>query len=203
MDPESPSPPPQEPTPSPNPSPESPSPSAEEGSSTASAKPSSPGSPFIEHPGPDFDPEHAEPGPEAPAAEPEAGALYALPEVAPEWEEKAVQELLTLQGRGVHALIGVGQSDWIHTEADLVAIGGPLTRILNRYPATRAAAAFGDPILLATATGMYAIRSVEERRAVLAILAAQQEVPVTGEPAPPGSGPPEPEIDPTAVEWEK
>lgn len=163
-------------------------------SSTASGRPSQGGSPFIVEPGPAFDPAQAPPGPEL---EPQAG-LHALPPVEPGWEEETVQQLLGVQGQLLHSAIGVAHQDWLHTEADLKAIGGPLTRILNRYPATAAAAAMGDPVALALGVGAYGVRSSRERAEVLR-LRAEEEQPITGAPA--ESMPPPAGVD-GEVDWQ-
>lgn len=164
-------------------------PESEEDFSTESSRASA-GSPFVADAGPGFDPEHAAPGPEAPpAAEPDV-----LLELG--WEEETVATLLDTQGQLLHGAIGVAEQDWLHTQADLKAIGGPLTRILNRYEPTRAAAAMGDPVALALGLGAYGVRSARERAAVLKAL--EPEVPITGEAAPPGSGPP---ADPDSLDW--
>ena len=168
-------------------------------SSTASEKASSADSPFISDAGPGFNPEHAEPGPEAPPS----AELHSLPELEPGWEEEVVQTLLTTQGQLMHGAIGVAEYDWLHTQADLVAIAGPLTRILNRYEPTRAAAAMGDPVALALGMGAYGVRSVRERQEVLKAIGEEEEVPVTGVPAPPGSGPPADDLDPTNLDWQR
>lgn len=181
-----------------SPEPESPSPeaaiNAEEeaaASGTASARVSPAASPFITEPGPIFDPEAAAPGPEP---QPEA-ELHALPGVEPGWEEETVQQLLGVQGELMHSAIGVAEADWLHTQADLKSIGGPLTRILNRYPATAAAAAMGDPVALALGVGAYGVRSSRERAAVMRARAEEEEQPITGTPAPPD--------DPHAIEWQR
>ncbi|MTD43844.1 hypothetical protein GKE82_05875 [Conexibacter sp. W3-3-2] len=79
-----------------------------------------------------------------------------------------------------HTLVGVGDTDWVHTEADLSAIAPPLTRILNRYPATAAAAVMGDEVMLITGVGGYAVRSYLERKATLAARAAAPAEPLAG-----------------------
>ncbi|HET7120297.1 MAG TPA: hypothetical protein VFI17_03475 [Solirubrobacterales bacterium] len=168
-------------------------------SGTASATPSPLGSPFIAEPGPAFDAEQAPPGPEP---QPQAD-IHALPTPEIAWEEGTVQDLLDVQGQLLHGAIGVADQDWLHTQADLKAIGGPLTRILNRYPATAAAAAMGDPVALALGLGAYGVRSTRERAEVLRAQ-AEEEVPITGVKAPPGAGPPEPgpHGEPGGVEWQ-
>jgi hypothetical protein len=144
--------------------------------------------PFLEDPGPEF---RAEDGGAAAPETPEAGPaeLHALPEAM--WEQESVSSILNAQGTALHAVAGVGQSDWVYTEADLMAIAPPLTRILNRYPATRAAAGTGDELAVAIGLGGYVSRSYRERKAVLDFLASQaEEAPATGRAAEPGTGPP-------------
>lgn len=160
-----------------------PSPSAAEASSTGSG--AAPASAFIGNPGPAFDAEAAarQPDPEPPAAD-----IRAMPEPAPMWELDRVEQLLTAQGRAVHSLVGVAHEDWVYTEGDLEAIAPPLTSILNRYPATRAAASAGDELALLIGLGGYVMRSWTERRFVLEELAAQrmESEPVDARTAPEG-----------------
>lgn len=154
-------------------------------SETGSEKGSSGAEPFVGEPGPVHDPEAKGPTPEAEAE------LHALPGPEPEWDERALRDLLRTQGEVMHYAIGVAEQDWKHTEADLASISGPLSRILNRYPATRAAAGSADGLALTVAVGAYGMRSAKERRDALAEFAEEEEeVPITGAPAPPGSGPP-------------
>ena len=141
-----------------------------------------PGHEFLADPGPEFDPKRA---PAAPEVEPELVAVE-------EWEEKQVRELLTLQGEIAHAFLSAGEDDkdtWIHTERDLNAIAPPLTRIMNRYDAMRAAAAAGDEILLASAVSRYGARNYIKRRRYIAAIRAAEPQPITGVDAPPESGP--------------
>jgi hypothetical protein len=178
------------------PSPESPeSPSESPGDAAASSAASSKApSAFVEDPGPVFDEEAAakwaaeQPEPVAPGLE-ERGELHALPTPLLEWERDRVEQLLRAQGAAAHALFGVGAQDWAYTQEDLEAIAPPLTNILNRYDATRAAAAAGDELALAIAFGGYASRSYFERLAILRAQAAQPDEPITGQPAEPGTGP--------------
>src|SRR5436305_6271211 len=171
------------PAPAEVPSPDSP-PASERGSQPASG-----GTPFIEEPGPAFDPETAEAPPlfeEEEAEEPFEVIL---------WTEESTRRWLLLQGEVTHGFIGVAEIDWKHTEADLVSIAGPLSRILNRYPTTRAVAMYDDPLSVAFGFGMYAVRSGNERRRALAARAAEEE-PVTGVPAPADMQPPAPPAPP-------
>jgi hypothetical protein len=170
-------------------------PSAED-SSPASRKPSASRTPFVSDPGTPFDPEAAPPPPEV---EVEPTAAEQLLEI--EWEEEAVRRWLVLQGELTHSFIGVAEIDWKHTEADLVSIAGPLARILNRYDTTRAIAAYNDPASVIFGMSMYTIRSFNERRAVIA--AMQEEVPITGVAAPPGSGPPDAAAGGEDLDWQK
>lgn len=178
------------------PSPQPPSPSdpppiaaaASGGSSTGSAKASQPTEGFISDPGPGFVPGADDTPPlEAP---PE---LHAVPALIPEWDEDTVGTLLTAKGELLHGAIGVNDNDWRYTQADLGAIAPPLTRILNRYPATQAVAGMGDPLALTIGVLGYGIRSTRERAEILREYEeeAEQDVGgVTGEPAtvqpPPG-----------------
>lgn len=146
---------------------------------------------FVSDPGPEFDPKHA---PDAPAPEQD------LEQTFEEWTEEQIRGALTLQGNVTHALLKVSEEDtdtWKQTEDDLAAIAPPLTRILNRYDVTRAAAAAGDEILLGTALIGYGAKNYTRRRLLLARRNAQEPEPVTGTPAPPESGP---EHDP---DWQR
>lgn len=164
-----PSPPPDE-TPTPSPSPD-----GGAGSSTGSA-PTSSADPlaFVGDVGPAFDTEGAE---HLPPPEP------AQPEVAAEWDEAAVRGILTAKGEVLHGLIALDKSsdEWRYTKGDLSAIAPPLTRILNRYPVTQAAAATGDEIALIIGLGGYAARSIAERKLALQAQAGKDAPqPVTG-----------------------
>jgi hypothetical protein len=64
-----------------------------------------------------------------------------------------------------------------------------MTRILNRYDVTRAAAAAGDEILLVTAVGRYGFTNYAKRRRYLKAQQPQGPQPVTGAEAPEESGP--------------
>jgi hypothetical protein len=174
-----------------DPSPPSASPSAESPNGQASSEASPTGSApasttsraasgvFIDDPGPAFDARAAAavPQPEPVAAEP-------LPSLM--WEEQMVRGVLTAQGAALHMAVGVGESDWKYLETELDTIAGPLTRILNHYPATQALAAGGDAMAASIGFGAYGLRSILERRAVLAAREAGAE-PITGVPAPPGA----------------
>lgn len=156
---------PKDPNPSPSPSPEGAQPPSEAASSPASARASaSEAASFIGDPGPAFDAEAAaaEPPPEpvppaGPSAEPDV-----------QWEETVVRSILGIQGRFLHAGIGVSEQDWLHTDLDLAAIAPPLTRIFNRYEPIRRYAAHADPITVAVGVSGYATRSLLERRRELA-----------------------------------
>lgn len=168
---------------------------ADAGGSSAASSTGSPASgPFVEDPGVAFDPRRAPAGPELPPSPAEAEQVAAI-----EWEEDQVRRWLLLQGELGHTFVGAAENDWRYTEADLKAIAGPLSRILNRYDTTRAAAAYSDPASVIFGFSMYTIRSVGERRRALAAQAVEEEVPITGEPAPPGSGP---LSDPTGLDWQ-
>lgn len=157
---------------------ETPSPSPESGAAGSSpgSAPTSSTDPlaFVGDVGPAFDAEGAaqQPAPET-----------AQPEVAAEWDEQAVRNILTAKGQVLHGLIAVDKSsdEWIYTRGDLGAIAPPLTRILNRYPITQAAAATGDELALIIGLGGYAARSIAERKIALQAQAGQDAPqPVTG-----------------------
>jgi hypothetical protein len=145
---------------SPSPSPSPSHDDAAAGSSTASSP--ADGAGLIGDAGPVFDPGAAPPpAPELPAAL-AGGELWTVPRV---------KALMTAQGSLLHGAIAVDKqsSEWAYTEADLGAIAPALTRILNRYEPTRAAAAAGDELIVAVGFAGYAARSVSERRRALAL----------------------------------
>jgi hypothetical protein len=127
--------------------------------------------------GPDFDPGAAPPPAATPPDEPHPSARVDL------WSEDRVRTVLETQGAVVHGLVAVEpeSTEWLYTRADLQAIAPPLTRILNRYDATRAAAAASDELAVAVGFAGYAARSYSERKSALAALAADYEPP-TGDP---------------------
>jgi hypothetical protein len=96
------------------------------------------------------------------------------------WDEERVGFLVTAQGQATHAMIGVAETDWVWLDGELKAVVPPLTAILNRYDATRAAAAAGDELALAVGAFGYVLRSYTERRTELRRRAEQPEVPITG-----------------------
>jgi hypothetical protein len=134
------------------------SPSAAD-SLTDSSAASTDGHGFIADPGPAHDGEHAPPPPEG---EPAAELLDGLA-----WDSEVVRGLLTAQGQALHTFAGKGEDDWIYTRDELRAIAPPLTRILNRYDATRAAAGTGDELALLIGLTGYVGRSISVRRDVL------------------------------------
>lgn len=154
----------------------------EAASSRASGRASRSESSFIGDAGPEFDPEAAPPPP-PPVREAEPPPLI-------EWEPETIEALLRLQGRGLHAAVGVAEQDWLHTELDLAAIAPPLTRICNRYEPIQRLARYSDPLTLAFALGAYGVRSLEERREVLSghedtePIAPAEEAAINAEPPP-------------------
>lgn len=162
-------------SPSPNGQPEESSAGSPTGSAPASTTSRAAGSVFIGDAGPSFDARAAAAAPQPePIGEP-------LPMLV--WEEDSVRGVLTAKGAVLHMAIGVGEEDWKYTETDLETIAPPLTRILNRYPQTQALAAGGDAIALAIGFGGYGMRSILERKAVLAAREADPQ-PVAGVRAP-------------------
>lgn len=159
--------------------------------SPPSPRASSAASAFVGDPGPDFEPGNAREGFEAP--EPGGADLHAPPPAELGWEEDSVRSILTAKGAAIHALAGVAEEDWLYTEADLAAIAPPLTRILNRYPVTQAAAGAGDELAVVIAFGGYGMRSWAERKAMLDALADAEEIPASGRAAEPGTGPDQPQ----------
>ena len=141
---------------------------------------------FIADPGPPFDLKHS---PQAPTLKPDELAAQA----DERWQETTIKSLLTTQGNVAHHFLQATPEDhdtWKHTTDDLKAIAPPLTRILNRYDATRAAAAAGDEIALAAALAAYTGRNYTKRRRLIA--GARDESgpqPITGVAADPDLGP--------------
>jgi hypothetical protein len=133
---------------------------------------------FFEEPGPEFDPDA---GPTDPTFSEDEDPL-----VEEGWKESTIKELLATQGELVHFLLRVGDDEldpdsWKHTQEDLRRIAPPLTRMLNRYDVTKAAAVAGDEASLAAALAAYGGKNYIQRRRLLAQLAAhQQPRPVTG-----------------------
>jgi hypothetical protein len=159
-------------------------------SSTASAAGSEA---FSADPGPAFDPGASPAAPELDIDD------LAVEEIR--WEESQIRDALVLQGELAHGLVewrtGLEETElWLHTDQDLRAIAPPLTRILNRYDVTRAAAAAGDEALLGAAFLRYGTRNMIRTRRALARRAAQPPQPVSGRGAEPQTGP---EHDP---EWQ-
>jgi hypothetical protein len=139
--------------------PDEPNPLPSDAAESASSSPgSSTSDPFLGDAGPGFAP-GADPG--SPEAGPDLAPL--IPEVS----EEQVTSLLGNIGDGVHAVAGVGELDWVMTEADLARIGPPLTRIVNRHPELAALAAHSDEAAVAIGAGLYTWRSLLERQAVL------------------------------------
>jgi hypothetical protein len=118
---------------------------------------------YVEDSGPGFDPRE-QITTEIPAVEPPAGEEPILER----WEEATVRTALHGAGEGLHLAIGVGETDWKMTQADLDRIAPPLTRIMNRYEPTARLAPYADPILVAQGAAQYAFRSMVARKAALA-----------------------------------
>jgi hypothetical protein len=143
---------------------------------------------LLAEPGPEFDADQA--GEDASARDGDR-LLTAAPGgeagIVIEWDEQTIRSLLEAQGSAVHGLIGKAEEDWVYTRTELAAIAKPLTRILNRYDATRVAASTGDEIALILGLAGYTMRSVQERKAVLAAQKAleEQDQPAGGIPVPP------------------
>jgi hypothetical protein len=131
-----------------------------EGSSAASSTGSDP---FVGNTGPGFDPTRngSGSGPDPVAADGLQPVLQ-IPEVT----EDQIRAVLANGGDGIHALFGVGDFDWVMTQADLNRIAPPLTRIVNRYEPLQAAAGFSDEAAVAIGFGLYGWRTALERRVV-------------------------------------
>ncbi|HUR85657.1 MAG TPA: hypothetical protein VMY78_09950 [Solirubrobacteraceae bacterium] len=167
---------------------ESPSPSlngAPASSPASEPASTSGGGAFVADPGPAFDPAGA-PEPDPTAFAPELVDLG--------WEEEQVRSLLEAQGVVLHTVAAIDKdsAEWLYTATELRAIAGPLTRILNTYDVTRAAAGSADPLILMVGLSGYVTRSYSERRRLLAELVEQPPVPITGlqpdEPIAPATG---------------
>jgi hypothetical protein len=137
---------------------------AVDSSEDSAASSTSNGHGFIADPGPAHDPEAAPP-PDEPAPE--------LLDAA--WDPEVVKGLLTAQGQALHTFAGKGADDWVYTRDELRAIAPPLTRILNRYDATRMAAATGDEFALIIGLTGYVGRSITVRRDALRELRDDEE----------------------------
>jgi hypothetical protein len=146
-----------------SPPPDPPSPS-EKSDDQVSSTGSSAGSEFFADAGPSFDAE----APPAPPVVDEAPIALA-------WDVEVVKGCLTAQGQVLHTVIAKADEEWLYTRDELHAIAPPLTRILNRYDATRAAAGTGDEIALLLGLTGYVGRSVKARRAVLALERQDEE----------------------------
>lgn len=133
-----------------------------EGSGTTSSEADDAGL-FADGGGPKF-----EPG-QAPKPEPAPAPAAAIVDV--DWQESQVRSVLETQGHVLHSFVAIDKhesEEWIYTRSDLAAIAPPLTRILNRYDVTRAAAGTSDELMVAVGFGGYAVRSWGQRRAALA-----------------------------------
>lgn len=110
----------------------------------------------------------------------------------PAWNESVIRQALEAQGQAVHGLLAVDPdgTEWEYTRGELQTIAPALTRILNRYRPTRAAASAGDELTLALAFGGHVARSLKERRlAVGQLIAEQQHEQQAAEYVPPAAGP--------------
>jgi hypothetical protein len=89
----------------------------------------------------------------------------------PNWSANRIGSLLEAKGALLHGALAKDKSstEWLYTKADLAAIAPALARIMNRYPATRAAAAGGDELAVAMGFAGYGARSWSERRAAIAL----------------------------------
>ncbi len=182
--------------------PEEPDPLAQSGEEQAGAPPdseasseASSASDLLEDPGPEFDAGQA--GQDA-AARDEDRRLSIAPGgstgVELEWAPDAVRSLLETAGAAGHAIAGKAEEDWVFTKVELDAISKPLTRILNRYDATRVAAGTGDELALILGFVGYTLRSVQERKKAIQAQQEQEEqeqqTPLFGVPQPPIQEPP-------------
>jgi hypothetical protein len=152
------------PAPDPDPDEQEPTPAPSVGDSS----PASSVSEFLSDPGPEFDPA------EASSSSKERDKDRAL-SVAPggdagievQWDPKVMRGLLKAKGAALHSIAGKAENDWAYTSEELDAISVPLTNILNRYDATRAAAGTGDELAAILGLSGYAMRSIQERKPVI------------------------------------
>lgn len=131
---------------------------------------------FIADPGPEFDPQQA--GQDANDRDADR-VLSVAPGgetgIEVEWDPAVVKSMLQAQGAAVHAVAGKAEEDWVYTRQELSAIAPPLTRILNRYDATRVAAATGDELALLLGLTGHTMRSLQERKAALDLIKEAEE----------------------------
>lgn len=125
---------------------------------------------------------------------PDLAAPEPLPELVP-WTAERIRRLLELQGTLTHALVGVGEQDWLWLPAELDAVCGALADFANRVPALAAMAHLSDEAAIVAGFTSYALRSYRERLRVLRDRAQEPAVPVTGR------APADDEPDPETVEW--
>ncbi len=137
--------------------PESPS-----GAPASSTDSSGASEPFFAHDGrgPSFEPDEVDDAPQP-------ASPYAEIEPSDGWDEDVVANLLSAKGMALHTVIGKAEADWVYTPLELRATAPPLTRILNRIPATAAAAGSGDELALIIALTAYVGRSISERQAAV------------------------------------
>lgn len=148
----------------------------EEGSGGSSTGSSDAASDFISDPGPAFDADQAEKDAQARDGD-RAFAISPGGEtgVELEWHPDTIKAVLEAKGSALHSLAGKAEADWAYTSQELRAIAPPLTRILNRYDATRVAAGGGDELALILGFTGYTMRSFQERKQALDAKRAQEE----------------------------
>jgi hypothetical protein len=115
----------------------------------------------------DYVEEHGPGIPELPAGPPIAQDEPEQPvdeRALPGWEQETIEQFLRGTGAGLHMLAGVGERDWLMTQADLERIAPPLTRIANRYEPALRLSPIADPLLVAHGFALYGWRSALERK---------------------------------------
>jgi hypothetical protein len=150
---------------------------------------------FISEPGPEFDPEQAQQD----AAARDGDRAFAVSPggetgINIEWHPDTIKAILTAKGSALHSVLGKSDQDWIYTRDELGAIAPALTRILNRYDATRVAASSGDELAVILGLSGYTMRSLGERKAALDAGRQDQDEPPLD---PLASGLQPPPFDPT------
>lgn len=161
-------------------SPESPSKSAAAASSTASSAAAASSRLHIADPGPAFEPRELHDDGAVAGDVVEPPGIAGVPLLDQFWTSERAEYVVKGQGAITHALIGVGESDWVWQPAELAAVAPPLANSLNQIEPLRRLAPYADSIGALMGVAAYVGRSRRERAAVLAAGGPPREVPVTG-----------------------
>ena len=134
----------------------------------------------IADPGPAFEPREL-PAEAVAGDVVDAPGIAGVPLLAEQWwTPERAEYLVKGQGAITHALIGVGETDWVWQPAELAAVAPPLANSLNQIEPLRRFAPYADSIGALMGVAAYVGRSRRERAAVLAAGGPPREVPVTG-----------------------